>query len=69
MMDLCRCQVPKVVTKDGGDYCTACGLWYIKAEWEKDPRRLPPEKLGRNDPCHCGSGKKFKKCCLNKGQT
>ena len=22
-------------------------------------------KTGRNDPCHCGSGKKFKKCCLN----
>ncbi|MBF4391692.1 SEC-C metal-binding domain-containing protein, partial [Vibrio anguillarum] len=22
-----------------------------------------PTKLGRNDPCHCGSGKKFKKCC------
>lgn len=22
--------------------------------------------LGRNDPCHCGSGKKFKKCCLNR---
>jgi len=22
------------------------------------------KKLGRNDPCHCGSGKKFKKCCL-----
>lgn len=21
-------------------------------------------KIGRNDPCHCGSGKKFKKCCL-----
>jgi len=20
-------------------------------------------KLGRNDPCGCGSGKKFKKCC------
>jgi len=20
-------------------------------------------KLGRNEPCHCGSGKKFKKCC------
>ena len=20
-------------------------------------------KVGRNDPCHCGSGKKFKKCC------
>jgi uncharacterized protein YecA (UPF0149 family) len=24
-------------------------------------RREAP-KLGRNDPCHCGSGKKFKKC-------
>ena len=22
-------------------------------------------KLGRNDPCSCGSGKKFKKCCLH----
>lgn len=28
-------------------------------------------KVGRNDPCHCGSGKKYKKCCLAKdaGQT
>ena len=24
------------------------------------------EKAGRNDPCPCGSGKKYKKCCLNK---
>lgn len=24
------------------------------------------QKTGRNDPCPCGSGKKFKKCCLNK---
>lgn len=22
-------------------------------------------KLGRNDPCSCGSGKKYKKCCLS----
>ena len=26
------------------------------------PFRAPP-KVGRNDPCPCGSGKKFKKCC------
>jgi SEC-C motif-containing protein len=28
-------------------------------------RGAPPEqaKVGRNDPCPCGSGKKFKKCC------
>ena len=24
------------------------------------------KKIGRNDPCHCGSGKKFKKCCESK---
>lgn len=25
-----------------------------------------PQKVGRNDPCPCGSGKKYKKCCLKK---
>jgi uncharacterized protein YecA (UPF0149 family) len=29
------------------------------------PIRTTP-KIGRNDPCPCGSGKKFKKCCLEK---
>jgi uncharacterized protein YecA (UPF0149 family) len=23
-------------------------------------------KFGRNEPCPCGSGKKYKKCCMNK---
>lgn len=27
-------------------------------------KRKPP-KVGRNEPCPCGSGKKFKKCCLS----
>jgi hypothetical protein len=36
-------------------------------EWEPEPiaqvtRRQP--KIGRNASCHCGSGKKYKKCCL-----
>lgn len=30
-----------------------------------DARANPFAKVGRNDPCPCGSGKKFKKCCLN----
>ncbi|MEX1346379.1 MAG: SEC-C metal-binding domain-containing protein, partial [Desulfobacterales bacterium] len=25
-------------------------------------------KIGRNAPCSCGSGKKYKKCCLNNDQ-
>ncbi len=30
--------------------------------------RRPIPKIGRNAPCHCGSGKKYKKCCLEKEQ-
>lgn len=35
-----------------------------------EPKTLPaksanPPTVGRNDPCPCGSGKKFKQCCLN----
>jgi hypothetical protein len=25
--------------------------------------------LGRNDPCRCGSGKKYKQCCLDKDEA
>lgn len=25
-------------------------------------------KIGRNDPCPCGSGKKYKNCCLSSGK-
>ncbi|WP_457105236.1 DUF1186 domain-containing protein [Methylobacterium sp. P5_C11] len=31
-----------------------------------EPQRNPFKDVGRNDPCPCGSGKKFKKCCLGK---
>ena len=36
-----------------------------------EPERLKPIRnhgvqLRRNDPCHCGSGKKYKACCLRK---
>jgi len=30
------------------------------------PRTATGEKVGRNDPCPCGSGKKYKKCCYLK---
>ena len=28
-----------------------------------------PPVLGRNDPCHCGSGKKYKQCHLDKDEA
>ena len=30
------------------------------------PPTFPSRNYGRNDPCPCGSGKKYKKCCLRK---
>ena len=32
-------------------------------EEEKKPATRDEQKVGRNDPCPCGSGQKFKKCC------
>ena len=34
---------------------------------EKEPVKRAAPKVGRNDPCPCGSGKKFKQCCMGKG--
>lgn len=31
-----------------------------------EPQSKPEKAVGRNDPCPCGSGKKYKKCCLRK---
>lgn len=37
------------------------GTWIENTMNEKGHHR----HLGRNDPCHCGSGKKYKDCCLS----
>ena len=34
----------------------------IQKQWRLDKQAVS-EKIGRNDPCPCGSGKKYKKCC------
>lgn len=34
---------------------------FEKAENPSSP--IQSDKIGRNDPCPCGSGKKYKKCC------
>ncbi len=35
-------------------------------EKKREPVRNIGKKVGRNDPCPCGSGKKFKACCMRK---
>ena len=37
----------------------------LKDTPKTDPIRKAATEVGRNDPCPCGSGKKFKKCCEN----
>ena len=37
----------------------------IKKAFDRS-RMAVSEKIGRNEPCPCGSGKKYKNCCLNK---
>ena len=35
-------------------------------EQKKSGTVIVGKKVGRNDPCPCGSGNKYKKCCMNK---
>ena len=44
-------------------YTTYRGRNVTIEEWSELNQR---EGIGRNDKCICGSGKKFKKCCINK---
>ncbi len=40
------------------------GKWYfVEGRMSNEPYRREQPKIGRNDPCQCGSGKKYKKCC------
>jgi uncharacterized protein len=46
--------------------CPASDIMQLLAARDTKPRVAPPStpvKTGRNEPCPCGSGKKFKKCC------
>ena len=50
--DVQRKQVAKVTGESGGD-----------GSEERSATVRKGQKVGRNDPCPCGSGKKYKKCC------
>ena len=41
------------------------GIWYLVEGTVLPPKQVvrAEPKTGRNDPCPCGSGRKFKKCC------
>lgn len=40
------------------------GRWYyVDGHTPENKPYVNSDRIGRNDPCPCGSGKKFKKCC------
>jgi len=39
------------------------GKWYFTEGRAATQRPITSSKVGRNDPCPCGSGEKYKKCC------
>jgi len=49
-----------------GSFVREDGQWfYLDGDLVK-AQPVRSTKIGRNDPCSCGSGKKYKKCCLKK---
>ena len=52
------------VLHERSTFCREDGRWvYESSVYNPKSAPVTSTKVGRNDPCPCGSGKKFKKCC------
>ena len=68
----------KGMVKNGADWLYGLDEWEPIFDQETRERLYKEEKashtyrktikVGRNDPCPCGSGKKYKQCCMKKDQ-
>ncbi len=61
-------EVSQFIKAADGRWLFSDGEGHTHKEGESHHEAVKPvvrdrPKIGRNDPCHCGSGKKFKKCC------
>ena len=47
------------------EFARVDGVWYFREgrRGSRKPVVRDEPKVGRNDPCPCGSGRKFKRCC------
>jgi SEC-C motif-containing protein len=54
--------------QEKSEFRRADGKWLFTRTIRQDPAPVKSNapKVGRNDPCPCGSGKKYKHCCLAK---
>lgn len=60
-----RCRVKDEVAglDESSEFSKENGQWYYVDGFSVKPIRTRENKVGRNEPCPCGSGTKFKKCC------
>lgn len=58
----------EVVHQERAEFLRTNGSWLYTREVRLGPPpvKASSPKVGRNDPCPCGSGKKYKHCCLAK---
>ena len=55
------------VLEEKSEFQRIDGAWIFSRTIRQGPApRKSTPKVGRNDPCPCGSGKKYKQCCLGK---
>ena len=59
----CRIQDQAGGLDEASHFVKQDGRWYYVDGTAIQPIRTRENKVGRNDPCPCGSGKKYKKCC------
>jgi SEC-C motif-containing protein len=59
----CRIKDEAAGVDEASQFVKEDGKWYYVDGAPIQPVRTRDSKVGRNDPCPCGSGKKYKKCC------
>ncbi|SKA64601.1 preprotein translocase subunit SecA [Desulfobaculum bizertense] len=67
LRSLCRLRLQQEVHEDDFQHQEEKNVTYAgggeSEAAKKKPMKREEPKVGRNDPCPCGSGKKYKKCC------
>ena len=73
VLKLLKGGVPDMIARQAGITKTALLRMrddlLAQARRERSGLNKPPENTGRNEPCPCGSGKKYKHCCLEKHEA
>ena len=60
-------QIPDLCRKLLNRHKRLKGIYaHCREHYFEQLQQFHPPKIGRNDPCPCGSGKKYKNCCLRK---